>query len=390
MRVKLTDRFVAGAKVTTRTDYFDEVATGLALRVSETGAKNWTFNYTLDGKRVRLTLGAYPAVSLASARSKAVSARTELAAGHDPRQSLSNGDTFHSVCEDYLAREGHRLRTADRRKATLERLVYPRLGARPIADIRRSEIVRLLDEIEDQNGPVMADRTLEIVRKVMNWYATRNDEFRPPIIKGMARTKSKDRARKRVLTDDELRKVWRAAEGGQLIPTMPVFGRLVRFILLTATRLSEAARMHRSELKGTEWVIAAERYKNKIDHLIPLSGAAMALLPAEGEWMFSTSGLVPISGFSDHKRRFDDASGVRDWRLHDLRRTARTLMSRAGVIADHAERCLGHVVPGIRGVYDHHEFVEEKRLAFEALAGQIERIVNPRENVVALRGAQGE
>jgi hypothetical protein len=234
MRVKLTDRFVAGAKVTTRTDYFDETATGLALRVSETGAKNWTFNYTLDGKRVRLTLGAYPAVSVAAARAKAVGARTELASGHDPRQSLANGDSFRSVCEDYLAREGHRLRTADRRKATLERLVYPALGARPIADIRRSEIVRLLDEIEDQNGPVMADRTLEIIRKVMNWYATRNDEFRPPIIKGMARTKSKDRARKRVLSDEELRRVWRAANGGQ-------FGRLVRFILLTATRLSEPA-----------------------------------------------------------------------------------------------------------------------------------------------------
>jgi integrase len=145
--------------------------------------------------------------------------------------------------------------------------------------------------------------------------------------------------------------------------------------------------MHRGELNGTEWVIPAERYKNKIDHLIPLSPQALALLPAEGEWMFSISGSGPIGGFSDHKRRFDEASGVKDWRLHDLRRTARTLMSRAGVNADHAERCLGHVIPGIRGVYDHHEFVEEKRQAFEALAAQIDRIVNPRENVVPLRSA---
>ena len=84
----------------------------------------------------------------------------------------------------------------------------------------------------------------------------------------------------------------------------------------------------------------------------------------------------PMGSLSRLKAALDDASGVRDWRLHDLRRTARTLMSRAGVLADHAERCLGHVVPGIRGVYDHHEFVEEKRQAFEVLAAQIERIVN--------------
>jgi integrase len=145
--------------------------------------------------------------------------------------------------------------------------------------------------------------------------------------------------------------------------------------------------MHRTELMGMEWVIPAERYKNKIDHLIPLSQAALALLPEAGEWMFSSSGAGPISGFSDHKRRFDEACGVRDWRLHDLRRTARTFMSRAGVLADHAERCLGHVIPGIRGVYDLHEYAAEKRQAFEALAAQVERIVNPRENVVPLRSA---
>ena len=75
------------------------------------------------------------------------------------------------------------------------------------------------------------------------------------------------------------------------------------------------------------------------------------------------------------------------WTLHDLRRTARSLMSRAGVDADHAERALGHVIAGVRGVYDRHEFKEEKRRAFEALAAQIERIINPQENVVPLRTA---
>jgi integrase len=80
---------------------------------------------------------------------------------------------------------------------------------------------------------------------------------------------------------------------------------------------------------------------------------------------------------------------VKGWRFHDLRRTARSLMSRAGVPSDHAERCLGHVMPGVRGTYDRHEYYEEKRHAFEALAGLIERIINPQPNVVVMRDAHG-
>jgi integrase len=94
-----------------------------------------------------------------------------------------------------------------------------------------------------------------------------------------------------------------------------------------------------------------------------------------------------LGGFSKFKAAFDKACGVTGWTLHDLRRTARSLMSRAGIDADHAERALGHVIPGVRGVYDRHEFRDEKRRAFEALAAQIERIINPQPNVVALRGS---
>src|SRR5262249_58574581 len=94
----------------------------------------------------------------------------------------------------------------------VERLVFPTLGARPIDDIGRSDIVRLLDKIEDASGPVMADRTLAYLRKVLNWHATRSDTFRSPIVRGMARTKPAERARDRILTDAEIRAIWRATE----------------------------------------------------------------------------------------------------------------------------------------------------------------------------------
>jgi len=223
----------------------------------------------------------------------------------------------------------------------------------------------------------------------MNWHASRSDEFRSPIVRGMARTSGKERARARILSDDELRAIWRAAEAA----TGP-FPALVQFLLLTGARRSEAAEIERNELSGTDWTLPAGRHKTKFDLVRPLSQAALAViarLPAigTGEMVFTTDGRSPFSGFSKAKRAFDKACGVTGWTLHDLRRTARSLMSRAGVNSDHAERCLGHVLPGVRGTYDRHEYHAEKQRAFEALAAQIERIVNPPgENVVPLRTAQ--
>jgi integrase len=218
----------------------------------------------------------------------------------------------------------------------------------------------------------------------MNWHASRSDEFRSPIVRGMARTKPKERARERTLTDEELRAIWAAASEAR-----GPFGHYVQFLLLTATRRNEAARVRRSEIAGTEWTIPGPRYKTGKDHLVPLSPAAqtvLAKLPSEGFLFSTTSGEKPITAFWKFKEAFDKAVPLPRWTLHDLRRTARSLMSRAGVPSDHAERSLGHVIGGVRGVYDRHAYREEKRQSFEALAAQIERIVNPQPNVLPIRG----
>jgi integrase len=230
----------------------------------------------------------------------------------------------------------------------------------------------------------MANNTLAHVRKIMNWHSTRTDNFRSPIVRGMARTKPGERKRDRVLTDDELRAVWKAAER-----LSGPFGYLVRFILLTATRRNEAADIADGEVSGDAWTIPAERYKTKLDHVIPLSRAARDLLGSitriEGVPYIFTTGDRPIGGFTKFKEAFDKACGVTGWTIHDLRRTARSLMSRAGVPSDHAERCLGHVIGGVRGTYDRHAYHAEKKQAFEALATQIDRIINPQPNVVSMR-----
>jgi len=381
----LTDRFCSGAKSTeVQTDYFDEGHPGLALRVGRSGSKNWCYLFTLGGKRQRMTLGTYPATSLKRARTLADEARASLKAGHDPRTVLAKPDTLRSVCEEWGFRESARLRTGAERHAILVRLVYPTLGARPISEIRRSDIVRLLDTISDERGPAMADRTLAILRSILNWYASRSDDFHSPIVRGMARIKSRERARSRILTDDELRLVWSVA-GNQ-----GAFGRLIRFLLLTGARRSEAAEMKWIELDGADWLLPAARNKTKLDLLRPLSAQAMTVLgprPDDVTWVFTIDGVRALQGFSELKSKFDRAMPevIPDWRLHDLRRTSRSLMSRAGVPTDHAERVLGHVIGGVRAVYDRHDFRDEKAEALAKLARQIDRIISGRPTVLTLR-----
>jgi integrase len=294
-------------------------------------------------------------------------------------------NTLKAICEEYIKHDGKSLRSVGWREQVLKRLVYPELGAKQIGDIKRLDIVRLLEKIEDENGVTMAHQTLAVVRKVMNWHVSRSDDFRSPIVRGMDRVKQKDRARERTLTDDELRAVWRVAEASS-----GPFGRLVRFILLTGARRMEAAAMTWDELNG-EWTLRASRNVTKVDLVRPLSAEACAVLPAQVDgcdYIFTADGRKPISAFSAFKLALDkaileelrkqdpEAKPLPNWTLHDLRRTAQSLMSRAGVRADHAERCLGRVMPGVRPVYDPYEYLEEKRDAFNKLAAALKDIVH--------------
>jgi integrase len=220
----------------------------------------------------------------------------------------------------------------------------------------------------------MADRMLAYLGRCFRWQQVRDEDFTSPIISGMTRTSAKEHARDRVLTDDEIRAIWSATREG-------TYGALVRFLLLTAARRGEAARMTWNEIDGSTWTLPAARNKVKEELVRPLSGAAMAILaalPRIGRYVFTVDGGKLISGFGGRKERLDSDAGGNSWRVHDLRRTARSLLSRAGVPTDHAERCLGHVVGGVRGVYDRHAYHNEKAEAFEKLAAMVVQIVGTR------------
>lgn len=403
-----------------------EAPGGFGVRVTAGGSKSFVWFHRVDGRKHLETIGAwepkaggltvYEAISKCIERRKAISKGVDKKGNevdHRPERTrrIEDGDavdglTVGGMLDDFIAKYARKkLRSADQYASTFERLVKPDIGSVGIHELRRSHVVDMLDEIADESGEVMADRALAYFRKACNWYAIRDDQFNSPIVKGMRESSSE--TRDRVLDDQEIRDLWAGLEIVEDVPAC--YPRYIKTLLLTATRRTEASRMHSTELDGDLWTIPGERYKRLpkhkgFDHVIPLSRTAHELLgKPEGaqrnSWfVFSTTeGEKAFSGFSKAKRELDKAvtqvraKGGRgpmdDWRLHDLRRTARTLMSRAGVSADHAERALGHIIGGVRGVYDRYEFLDEKREAFEKLAGILVLILNPQPNVTPMRRA---
>jgi integrase len=395
--------------------------TGFGVRCTAAGTKSFVLFHRVDSRKYLETLGRWDAnaqggtltVRDAIVRAEKLAKDIKNGRREDPRpertRRLQDGDKPEGLdiaglldrfIERYVEKEAQ-LRSGDQIKATFDRLVKPAIGKKGIYDLRRSHVVDMLDDIADESGPVMADRTLAYVRKAFNWYATRDDDFSPPIVKGMSRTKPKERNGKRTLADDEIRDVWTALENLDDAPACyPAF---VKCLLLTATRRNETADMSVTELDGDVWTVPAARYKTKLDHVIPLSAAAAELIRAQAptkpsknaHFIFSTTdGAKAFSGFSKAKTQLDKAIAeireregrepVANWTLHDLRRTARSLMSRAKVSTYHAERALGHVMGGVRETYDRHEYLDEKRAAFEALAALVSRILNPTANVEEL------
>jgi integrase len=391
MAKKLTTRFIENVRPLPKRKEYPDGGNGLYLVVQATTAvKSFAGRYRYLGKSKKLTLGRWPAVTLAAARRDWATALHGLAQGCDPaaaregaklKAAAAQADTVVAVCEEYLKREGKRLRTADQRVSILQRLVYPAIGDRPVGDLKRSEIVRLMDKIEDASGQRMADVTLAVLRRILFWHAARTDDFVPPFVRGMARQRAAEHRRSRILDDDELRRLWIATADGQ------PFSSFIRFLLLSTARRGEAAGLKRSEVDANGiWTLPAARSKSKLEIIRPLSGAAQEVLAAQprvGDYVFATGG--PLRNFSGPKRKLDVVSGVRDWHLHDLRRTSRSLLSRSGIAPDVAERCLGHALPTIRATYDRHRYVDEMAHAFEALAALIERIVNPTDAVLAFR-----
>jgi integrase len=290
-------------------------------------------------------------------------------------KSLDGPETFERVFANFMTRyvEEKGLITAKDIRRNVKNHVLPVWGSRDFASINRGDVAKLLDKVTDKAGPVMADKVLTHVSKICNWHATRNHDYVSPIIRGMRRSDPHARARKRILTDEEIRTLWQAAE------TNGAFGALVRMALLTGQRAGKLQHMKWEHIRDGVWFMPQAKREKGVGGDLLLPAEAIAILDslprfASCPYVF-TNGRVPLDDGA--KVAFAAKVNIAHWVIHDLRRTAKSLMARAGVRPDISERVLGHVIKGVEGIYDRHEYRQEKADALRKLAGLIAMIVNP-------------
>ena len=186
---------------------------GFSARCLPSGTICYDLRYrTATGERRRLSLGLHGSVTPDQARSIAEKRLDDLAKDRDPaiERQRQRTTSVNAVLDNYIERMLGTKRSKPAQVSAFDRLVRPEIGTRSIYDLRRADIAGLLDKIEDSAGPVAADRTLAYIRAAFHWQEGRDDNFTSPIIRGMSRTSTKERQRKRILSDDELRAVWKA------------------------------------------------------------------------------------------------------------------------------------------------------------------------------------
>jgi integrase len=380
-RKVLTEAQVAklprGAK---RRVMMDPVQPNLALRIPPRGPISYAAVAWRGGKQVWKTVGTTATTTLAEARvlSRDVVRKVQggLPLTAAPLHSVA------AVCDMWLKLKvaAENYRTGFERKRIIEKYVKPHLGDRVFTDLRRSEIADWIDRLTEQHGGPQAGQAYKALAAICRWYERRDDQYRSPIPSGGMVPSPRSR-RDRVLSDDEIRTLW------QLADASGPYGAFLQLALLTGQRRAKLAaiRWEQIDASGVWHLPKLPREKGNAGAL-KLPQLALDILYRQPR--LANDGPVFRWLHSRDAAHFRDAAGLEPWVVHDLRRTARSLMSRAHVPREHAERVLGHAIGGVEGIYDKFDYFEQKGHALAALAALIERILNPpAANVVTLGAA---
>lgn len=369
-----------------RLEIYDDLLSGFCLRVTQRGRKSWSVVYRIHHQQTRLTLGRYPLLPLAEAREEARKALLLVDRGIDPAvqkretEKAKKHSTFKAVADLFIERYARpKNRTWQASQRLMDNHCMPIWGNKPIVDIKRQDVIDLLDEIADNGAPHTARQLFAVIRKFFNWAASRNIIDTSPCLH--VESPCKVVSRDRVLSDDEVKAIWGACSKENY-----PFGTLVKFLLATGQRREEVASMTWSEINLEEklWCIPRERVKSDRAQEVPLSSLAMKLLESvprfegkDAEYVFTTTGgKKPFAGFSKAKKRVDIMSEVTAWRIHDLRRTCGTGMAKIGVPVPIISHVLNHAQSGVTAIYNRHSYLPEKRDALEKWGKKIEEIVS--------------
>jgi integrase len=379
-----------------KTDHiiFDEDLSGFGLRY-RAGKRTWIYQYAFGSgeERVnaRMTLGEYPALPPAKARSQAEDLYAKVRLGQHPasdkKKTRSDArHTFGRLVAGYLENQRGELRDSSRAEVSryLDRYASSLHGL-PASAIDRKRIADLLDTIAREHGAISANRARAALSALFGWAIRRGLHDNNPVIGTEQR---KERTRNRVLSDIELAAIWNATGNSD-------FDNIVRLLILTGQRATEIAGLRWSEISFDEGLISlpAERTKNGHPHTFPLSPPVRDILKAQTrtrELAFGIGGTGFV-GWHKAKKRLDEriahklGAPLPHWTIHDLRRTLATGLQRLGVRLEVTEAILNHVGgsrSGVAGIYQRHDWATEKRAALDAWAGHV-------ADVVSGKGAKG-
>jgi integrase len=382
MPKKLTDIAIQNLKPQSdRYEVPDSGARGLRVIVQPSGFKSFAVRYRdAAGRARKLTLAG--GVSLAVARKLAADALLEVAQGRDPATAKQQarrgakskaGDTVERLAEQYIEQYAKRRTRQNSWRGTVAVFrndVLPAWGKRNVHEIRRRDVIEILDAIA-LDRPIMANRARSALSHFFRWLADRDVIAASPCI-GI-RAPAPAVVRDRMLDDDEIRRLWRAAD--RLDDRV---GICIKLLILTGQRRSEIACLRWSEVNGDVLVLPVERMKGKQAHVLPLSTQAAALvesMPRDGEFVFGT----PITRFARIKQRLDAHMGdVPAWTVHDIRRSVASGLARLGVSLPVIEKILAHrggSFKGVVGIYQRHSFLQEMTVAMQWWADHVEELV---------------
>ena len=406
MTQKLTETVVKEARVPTtgQTMIWDSSVTGFAVRVLPGGSRTFWYQYRTPGGRSgtnrMVRIGTYPETSVANARKRALDFAGQVVRGQDPaaeRQDAKRRDS--STLRTLFAEGGPYQHDLERRGIVNRKVVLSglnrglhRLLSKDVADLTRRDFVSAISALEAAGKPGAAGELRKYSSTFLEWCVS-TGRASHNVLAGLRRPK-RSRAERlaaaanggTALTDDQVRKLWQTAGD------FGAFGALVRLALLTGARRGELAGLERSHLLADRLVVVPEHAKTGAQHEVPLTPLMRAVIAGEP---ITTALLVfpssktggRIKGWTKLVAKLQQVSGV-DFRLHDLRRTARTLMSQLGVAEDIAELAIGHVRVDLIARYNKDQAWEGRCDAFARVSTHVESLIGAREGaaVIPLRG----
>lgn len=404
MTQKLTTKFIEGKKADPkkRLEFRDQLMPGLVLRISKAGTKTFCMHKRINGKMRRLPIGRFPIVSLVEARERVrqilyevETGRFEDATGLEVTEMPTLGETI----PDYIEKHA-KVHNKDWKRKDALLAKFTSLHGKRIDEIKRADVVKACDAIH-KTAPVSANRALAHLKHLLGWCVERGIIEANPIA-GM-KPLSKEKPRERVLTDNELGALW-AVCGDEGYP----FGDCMKLLMLSGQRRAEVAEMRWSELDLEKrlWTLPSKRAKNGKQHTVPITDAMLEVLRKtprffNSDFVFTTTGKTPVSGFGRVKDRLDKElpEGTEPWIIHDLRRTMSTNMAMLGVPQPVTEALLNHktgVVSGVAAIYNVYSYTDEKREALSLWNSHVNKIIKtsvlpeiPRLGLVGASTTQG-